>query len=126
MMLTAQAAQFSVGRTLEIEFDDFSPCIAFHPDQRLTVQITAGDNAGFSETVKYEAIWFSDSILVLSWVERLGNSVVHVLDLESADAYALVTTEKGGFTRLQGRIKGDSSLRDRAARVSDATPVRAH
>jgi hypothetical protein len=109
-MRTAPTSEFSVGRTLEIEFPDFKPRITFEPDQRLTVQVVAGDNAGFSETVKYEAVWFSDSILVLSWCERIGSTVVHVLDLASSEAYTLVTPTNGGFIRLQGRMKRRDGL----------------
>jgi hypothetical protein len=103
-MRAAPASEFTVGRTLEIDFPDFKPRITFEPEQRASVQIVAGDNAGFAETVKYEAVWFSEAILVLSWRERIGSTVVHVLDLSSGEAYTLVTPATGGFMRLQGRI----------------------
>jgi hypothetical protein len=120
VMLAAQVSDFIVGRTLEIVFDDFKPRITFHPDQRLTVQIIAGDNAGFADTVRYEAVWFSDSILVLSWQERIGGTVVHVLDLSSAEAYTLITPAKGGFMRLEGRIKWSRHSVDPPPRRVDA------
>lgn len=112
-MRTAPPSEFNAGRTLEIEFPNFKPCITFEPDQRLTVQVVAGDNAGFSETVKYEAVWFGDSILVLSWRERLGSTVVHMLDLASAEAYTLVTPTKGDFIRLQGRLSWRNGFLER-------------
>lgn len=104
-MRSASASEFQRGRVLEIEFAGFKPRITFQPDQRLTVQIVAGDDAGFADTVKYEAVWLSDSILLLSWRERIGTTVVHVLDLSSEEAYTLVTPAKGGFMRLHGTIK---------------------
>lgn len=104
-MRSASASEFQQGRVLEIEFAGFKPRITFQPNQRLTVQIIAGDNAGFADTVKYEAVWLTDSILVLSWRERIGSTVVHLLDLSSDEAYTLVTPAKGGFIRLRGAIK---------------------
>ena len=104
-MRSATASEFQRGRVLEIEFTDFKPRITFQPDQCLTVQVVAGDNAGFADTVKYEAVWFSDSILALSWRERIGSTVVHVLDLTSEEAYTLVSPPKGGFIRLQGTYR---------------------
>jgi len=104
-MRPALASEFQDNRVLEIAFPEFRSRLTFLSDRRLTMQIVAGDNAGFCNTVNYEAVWFSDSILVLSWRERLGTTMVHVLDLASSDAYALVTPVQGGFMRLQGHIK---------------------
>jgi hypothetical protein len=105
MMRPALASEFQDNRVLEIAFREFTSRLTFLSDQRVTTQVVAGDNAGFSDTVNYEAVWFSDSILVLSWRERIGTTVVHVLDLASSEAYTLVTPMKGSFMRLQGHIK---------------------
>ena len=104
-MRPALASEFQDNRVLEIAFSEFRSRLTFLSDQRLTTQVVAGDDAGFSDTVNNEAVWFSDSILVLSWRERIGTTVVHVLDLASSDAYTLVTPPTGGFMRLQGRLK---------------------
>jgi hypothetical protein len=47
---------FRTGDELRIAFAPFSVHIAFHEGQRLTVNVVEGENAGFSDTVDYEAI----------------------------------------------------------------------
>jgi hypothetical protein len=47
----------------------------------------------------------SDDLIVLSWQEHIGSTVVHVLDLSASRAYTAVTPAKGGFMRLTGRIE---------------------
>jgi hypothetical protein len=69
------------------------------------VEIVAGDNVGFSDTVEYEAVAVRDGVVILSWQEHIGSTVVHVLDLASSQAYTAVTPAKGGFMRLTGRIE---------------------
>jgi large conductance mechanosensitive channel protein len=64
-----------------------------------------GDGVGFSDTVDYEAVAVRDDVVVLSWQEHIGSTVVHVLDLGSSRAYTAVTPAKGGFLRLTGRIE---------------------
>ena len=73
-------------------------------ERELTVEIIAGDNAGFSDTVEYEAVGVRDGLIVLSWQEHIGSTIVHVLDLIAGEAYTAVTPAKGGFMRLRGRI----------------------
>jgi hypothetical protein len=90
---------------LEIDFPAFKPRITIHSDRELAVEIIAGDNAGFSDTVEYEAVAVRDGLVVLSWRERIGSTIVHVLDFSSGEAYTAVTPAKGGFMRLRGRIK---------------------
>jgi len=91
-----------VGQVLEITFSTFTPRITIHSDRRLTVEIIAGDNAGFSDTVDYEAVTLRDGLLLLSWQEHIGSTIVHVFDFTSGEAYAVVTPAKGGFMRLRG------------------------
>jgi hypothetical protein len=92
------------GQVLEIKFPTFTPRISIHSERTLTVEIIAGDNIGFSDTVEYEAVTVRDGLVVLSWQERVGSTIVHVLDLISGQAYTAVTPAKGGFMRLRGRI----------------------
>jgi hypothetical protein len=47
---------FRAGQVLEISFPPFTPRITFRSDRELTVEIVSGDNAGFSDTVAYEAV----------------------------------------------------------------------
>ena len=82
----------------------FTPRITIHSDRELTVEIVAGDNSGFSDTVEYEAVEVRDGLVILSWQEHIGSTIVHVLDLNSGDAYTAVTPAKGGFMRLTGRV----------------------
>jgi hypothetical protein len=94
-----------VGQIFEISFPTFTPRITVHSERELTVEIIAGDNAGFSDTVAYEAVAVRQGLIVLSWRERIGSTIVHVLDLLSGEAYTAVTTAKGEFMRLRGRIE---------------------
>ena len=94
-----------VGRVLEISFGAFTPRITVHSERELTVEIVAGDNIGFSDTVEYEAVAVRDGLVILSWQEHIGSTIVHVLDLTSCKAYTAVTAAKGGFMRLTGRIE---------------------
>jgi MoaF-like len=98
-----------VGQVLEINFPAFTPRISFHSERELTVEIIAGDNIGFSDTVDYELVQIRDGLVILSWQEHIGSTIVHVLDLVSAKAYTAVTPAKGGFMRLTGTIKVKST-----------------
>jgi hypothetical protein len=71
------------GHVLEISFATFTPQITVHSERQLTVEIIAGDGIGFSDTVEYEAVAVRDDLIVLSWQEHIGSTVVHVLDLIS-------------------------------------------
>jgi hypothetical protein len=93
------------GHVLEISFATFTPQITVHSERQLTVEIIAGDGIGFSDTVEYEAVAVRDDLIVLSWQEHIGSTVVHVLDLSSSRAYTAVTPAKGGFMRLTGRVE---------------------
>ena len=70
----------------------------------MTVEIVAGDNAGFSDTVEYEARAVRDGVVILSWQEHIGSTIVHVLDLLVNRAHTFVTPARGGFMRLDGPI----------------------
>jgi hypothetical protein len=94
-----------VGQVLEISFGIFTPRITVHSECELTVEVIAGEGAGFSDTVEYEAVAVRDDVVVLSWQEHIGSTVVHVLDLSSARAYTAITPAAGAFTRLTGRIE---------------------
>ncbi|WP_278076673.1 hypothetical protein [Mesorhizobium sp. WSM4884] len=89
---------------LEITFATFTARITIHSERELSVEIIAGDNAGFSDTVEYEAVAVRKGVTVLSWQEHIGSTIVHVLDLTSGQAYTAVTPAKGDFMRLTGRI----------------------
>ena len=93
------------GQVIEIDFPTFTPRITIHSERELTVEIVAGDNIGFSDTVEYEAVAVRDGLVILSWREHIGSTIVHVLDLVSGEAYTAVTPAKGGFMRLTGGLK---------------------
>jgi MoaF-like len=69
------------------------------------VEIVAGDNIGFTDTVAYELAVIRDGLAVLSWQEHIGSTIVHVLDFVSGKACTAVTPAKGGFMRLTGQIE---------------------
>jgi hypothetical protein len=94
-----------VGDVFEIRFPAFTPRITIRSERELTVEIIAGDNLGFSDTVAYEAVAVRDGLVVLSWQEHIGSTIVHVLDFVSAQANTAVTPAKGGFMRLTGPIE---------------------
>src|ERR1700743_3948264 len=94
-----------LGQVLEISFAAFTPRITIHSARELTVEIVAGEGAGFSDTVEYEAVAVRDDLVLLSWQEHIGSTIVHLLDLTSSRAYTAVTPAKGGFMRLAGRIE---------------------
>src|SRR4051812_29789846 len=93
-----------VGQVLEISFPTFKPRITVNSERELTVTIVAGDNSGFSDTVEYEAVAVRDGLVLLSWREHIGSTIVHLLDFISGEAYTAVTPATGGFMRLKGRL----------------------
>jgi hypothetical protein len=95
---------FRVGQVFEIRFPPFTPRITVRSDRELTVEIVAGDNLGFSDTVEYEAVTVRDDLVVLTWQERIGSTIVHVLDYAAGEAFTAVTPATGGFLRLRGPI----------------------
>jgi hypothetical protein len=103
-MTTESTSPLGVGQVLEIRFPTFTPRLTIHSQRELTVDIIAGDNAGFSDTVAYEAVVIRDGLVMLSWREHIGSTIVHVLDLSTGDAYTAVTPAEGDFMRLKGRL----------------------
>lgn len=94
-----------VGGVFEIVFPSFTSHITIRSESELTVEIVAGDNAGFSDTMGYQAHVIRNELVILSWQEHIGSTIVHVLDFSSCEAYTAVTPAKGGFMRLTGRIE---------------------
>lgn len=95
-----------VGLVLTISFGNFTPQITIHSERELTVEIIEGDGyAGFSDTVEYQAVTVRDDLVLLSWQEHIGSTIVHVLDLSASRAYTAITPATGEFTRLTGRIE---------------------
>jgi len=103
-MASQTASRLRAGQVLEIEFPTFAPRITVHSERELKVEIIAGENIGFSDTVEYEAIAIREGLVVLSWREHIGSTIVHVLDFVSGEAYTVVTSANGGFMRLTGRL----------------------
>jgi hypothetical protein len=97
------------GQVLEIGFPTFTPRITVHSERELTVEIVAGDSIGFSDTVEYEAVAVRDGLVMLSWREHIGSTIVNMLDFIAGEAYAAVTSAKGEFMRLRGRIEVKSA-----------------
>jgi hypothetical protein len=93
-----------VGQVLEIRFPPFTPRITVRSERELTVDIVAGDNVGFSDTVEYEAVTVRDGLVVLTWQEHIGSTVVHVLDYASGEVFTAVTPATGAFMRLRGQL----------------------
>jgi hypothetical protein len=75
---------------------------------RLTVNVVEGENAGFRDTVGYQAIMVREDIVILSWQEHIGSTIVHVLDFANDRTRTYVTPEKGGFLQLSGTLRARS------------------
>src|SRR4051794_32856542 len=90
------------GQVLEIGFPTFTPRITIHSERGLTVEVIAGDNVGFDDTVEYEAVAVRDQLVVLSWREQISSTIVHVLDLASGTADTAITSATGGVMREAG------------------------
>jgi hypothetical protein len=99
-----------VGQVLEISFPTFTPRLSIHSEHELTVEIVAGENKGFSDTVEYESLAVRGGLVILSWQEHNGSTIVHVLDFVRGEAYTAVTQAKGGFLRLNGTIRIKSAI----------------
>jgi molybdenum cofactor biosynthesis MoaF-like protein len=69
------------------------------------VDIVAGVNHGFSDTIEYETVALHADLILLSWQEDNGSTIVHALDFNCFTAYAAVTPYSGGFMRLTGPIE---------------------
>ncbi|MBF5057642.1 hypothetical protein Y5W_02936 [Alcanivorax sp. 521-1] len=93
------------GLVLDIRFPRFTPRLTFLSERSLSLRILDGDNQGFTDTVDYEAVPLRDGLVMLSWQENIGTTVVHVLDFTADTAHTVVTPEKGGFLRLTGEIE---------------------
>ena len=96
---------FPEGGTLVIRFATFTPRLTFHADNKLTVEIVDGENAGFRETLPYQAVLPRANLVVLSWQERSGSSVVHTLDLDIGRSYTVIAPAKGSLLRLEGQVE---------------------
>src|ERR1700722_11735081 len=104
-MTSQPTSPLMVGQVLVIRFGSFTPRITVHSDRRLTVEIIAGDGVGFSDIVDYAAVPVREGLVMLSWQEHIGSTIVHVLDFASGWAYTAVTPAKGNFMRLTGRLE---------------------
>jgi hypothetical protein len=100
---------FPADSELRIAFVRFKVHIIFHEERRLTVNVVEGENAGFSDTVDYQAIMVRDGIIVLSWQEHIGSTIVHVLDFASDRTHTYVTPAKGSFLQLSGTLRASSA-----------------
>jgi hypothetical protein len=98
---------FPANSELRIAFVPFKVHISFHEGQRLSNGVE-GENAGFMDTVGYQAVRVREDIIVLSWQEHIGSTIVHVLDFANDRTHTYVTPEKGGFLQLSGTLRARS------------------
>jgi hypothetical protein len=107
--LAAPDGAFPANEELRITFEPFKVRIVFHEGRRLTITVTEGDNAGFTDTVDYRAVLLRDGITVLSWQEHIGSAIVHVLDFPNKRTLTYVTPAKGGFLQLVGALESSEA-----------------
>lgn len=62
------------------------PRITIQSERGLTMKIVARENIGFSDTVE-EAVVIREGLVMLSWREHIGSTIVHVLDCLAGEAY---------------------------------------
>ena len=93
------------GQVLEIRFPAFTPRITIHSEHELTVEVVAGDNVGFSDTVDYEAVVLREGLIFVSWREHIGSTIASALDFLAGEAYTVVASANGEFMRLRGPIE---------------------
>ncbi len=93
------------GLVFEIKFPTFTPRISILSERTLKVEIVSGDNVGFTDTIDYEAVAVRDRLVILTWREHVGSTIVHVLDFTAERAFTAVTPASGGFMRLTGPIE---------------------
>ena len=67
-----------------------------------------GKNAGFMDSVGYQAIRVREDVVVMSWQEHICSTIVHVLDFANDPTHTYVTPEKGGFLQLSGTLRARS------------------
>ena len=101
----AHPLSFPEGHTLVIRFPAFTPRLVFRANDQLTVEIVEGEGAGFRDTIPYRAALLRANLVLLSWQERIGSTVVHALDLDVGRAYTVVAPAQGGLLRLEGRVE---------------------
>lgn len=104
-MTAVVAPNLKVGQVFEITFPSFTVRNTINSESELRVEVLSGDNAGFTDTVAYEAIAIRDGLVILSWQEHIGSTIVSALDLRANQAYTFVTPAKGEFMRLKGPFK---------------------
>jgi hypothetical protein len=44
-------------------------------------------------------------LVVLTWQEHIGSTIVHVLDFTAGTSYLCITPADGGFLRMTGEIE---------------------
>jgi hypothetical protein len=93
---------FPASSEMWIAFVPFKVHITFHEGQRLTVNVVDGENADFQ---RHRRIAMREGIVVLSWQEHIGSTIVHVLDFAQDHTLTYVTPEKGGFVQLAGTLR---------------------
>jgi hypothetical protein len=93
------------GPSARDQFPDLYAGITIRSERELTVEIVAGEGVGFCDRVEYQTVVVRDDVVILSWQEHIGSTIVHVFDLGSRVAHTAVTPAKGGFLRLTGLIE---------------------
>jgi hypothetical protein len=95
----------AAGLVIDIRLPTFTPRVTILSESELTVEVIAGAHIGFSDTVEYEAVALRDDLVMLSWKEHNGSTIVHALDLGSCITYVAVTPATGEFLRMTGPIE---------------------
>jgi hypothetical protein len=101
-MASQPSSPLRTGLVFQINFPTFTPRITVRSGRELIVEIVAGDNLGFSDTVEYEAVAVRDGLVLLSWQERIGSTIVHVLDFTAGEAYTVDNASKRRIYAAEG------------------------
>jgi hypothetical protein len=95
---------FRAGSAFRVLLPSFTVEIRFLEAQRLRLAVTDGEGAGFSDEVDYALETTDAGVTLLSWRERIGSCVVHVIDPDLSGTHVFVASADGRFLRLKGSI----------------------
>lgn len=100
----AASRSFRAGRAFRVLLPSFTVEVTLLEAQRLRLAVTEGDGAGFSDEVDYLLDTTDAGVTLLSWRERIGSCVVHVIDPDLSGTHVFVASADGRFLRMKGAL----------------------
>lgn len=93
----------AAGHSYEV---DFGPGMQYILDFKSEKQMTyrSKTDSNVTETVDISVTKLRMNLFLVTWVEKAGNTVVHIEDFENNQIYTNITMEDGTFYRKRGSI----------------------